>query len=32
MNTGMLTMPTNWIDNIVYKVDNDLLKQIILMI
>ena len=32
MNTGMLTMPTNWIDKIVYKVDNDLLKQIILMI
>ena len=32
MNKGMLTMPADWIVKVVYKVDNDLLKQITLMI
>ena len=32
MNNGMLTMPADWIVKVVYKVDNDLLKQITLMI
>lgn len=32
MNNGMLTTPADWIDKVVYKEDNDLLKQISLMI
>ena len=32
MNNGMLTTPADWIDKVVYKEDNDLLKQITLMI
>jgi len=28
MNIGMLTMPADWIVKVVYKVDNDFLKQI----
>ena len=32
MNIGMLTMPADWIIKVVCKNDNDLLKQISLMI
>jgi len=32
MNIGMLTMPADWIVKVVYKEDNDLLKQISLII
>ena len=32
MNIGMLTMPADWIVKVVWKDDNDLLKQITLMI
>ena len=32
MNIGMLTMPANWIVNFVCKDENDLLKQISLVI
>jgi hypothetical protein len=32
INNGMLTTPADWIDKVVYKEDNDLLKQITLII
>ncbi len=32
MNKGMLTMPADWIVKVVWNDDNDLLKQISLMI
>lgn len=32
INIGMLTTPADWIDKVVYKEDNDLLKQISLII